>query len=170
MYLEGLFYRGHGWVGSPPLQQDHRLDRVTLHHIVIQSWRIAAGTETNDNGAYPRWDDALAFASRPVLRDSRQDFREGTRQVVGKHELEGEEWTHKRYKHTNQVEDMLQAVLAHHFLVRYRLAEREIAQSEQFDIRIVGVISLQKSMVSSCGRKAPIRQAKRHRLSRAWRS
>jgi len=64
-------------------------------------------------------------------------------------------WTYKGYQYTNQVKDVLQNMLTDDFLVRYRLAEREIAQAQQFDIGIVGVISLQKYVISSCANRVP---------------
>lgn len=67
---------------------------------------------------------------------------DGTLQARGKSELKMEEWTHKRYHHANQLHDIFQTHGARDLVVRYPLAQGEIAQPKQFNIRIVGFITL----------------------------
>ena len=59
-----------------------------------------------------------------------------------------EGWTHKGYQWANDLENVLQALFPYHFFVWNTFAQGEIAQPKEFDVWIIGLVTLSDSRVS----------------------
>lgn len=62
--------------------------------------------------------------------------------------MRSERWTHKWYQDTNQVKNRLQSLVAHHHFVWYCLPKGEVPETKQLNIGVIGIVTLQATVVS----------------------